>query len=160
MIVYHGSNIIVDKPNIEFSRKELDFSKGFYVTELYEQAEKWSKRKLNDDDIAYVSIYELDNNIFINEKVLKFDSYSKEWLDFISICRMGKDDTDYDVVVGGIANDKVFDTIELYFDKLISADEAIGRLKYEKVNNQICIRKQELIEKYLKFIKADTISGK
>ena len=72
MIVYHGSNIIVDKPNIEFSRKELDFSKGFYVTEIYEQAEKWSKRKSNEYDISYVSTYELDNNIFIKEKVLIF----------------------------------------------------------------------------------------
>ena len=117
MIVYHGSNIIVDKPNIEFSRKELDFSKGFYVTEIYEQAEKWSKRKSNEYDISYVSTYELDNNIFIKEKVLRFDSYSKEWIDFISKCRAAKDDTDYDVVVGGVANDKVFDTIERQFNK-------------------------------------------
>ena len=48
----------------------------------------------------------------------------------------------------------------LLSDNLISADDAIGRLKYEKVNNQICIRKQELINKYLRFIKADKISGK
>ena len=38
MIVYHGSNVIFEKPNLKHSRKELDFSKGFYLTEIYEQA--------------------------------------------------------------------------------------------------------------------------
>lgn len=31
----------------------------------------------------------------------------------------GKDATDYDLVVGGVANDKVFNTVELFFDGLI-----------------------------------------
>lgn len=33
-------------------------------------------------------------------------------------CRSGKDITDYDLVMGGVANDKVFNTVELYFDGL------------------------------------------
>ena len=53
----------------------------------------------------------------------------------------------------------MFDTIELYFDNLISADEAIGRLKHETVNSQICIRKQEAIDKYLKYVGADVVNG-
>ena len=39
-------------------------------------------------------------------KVLRFDSYSEEWLDFIVSCRRGEDTTDYDIVIGGVANDK------------------------------------------------------
>ena len=39
-------------------------------------------------------------------------------------CRSGKDSTDYDLVVGGVANDKVFNTLELFFDGLI--DKAIA----------------------------------
>lgn len=161
MIVYHGSNTIFEKPNLSHSRKELDFSKGFYLTEIYEQAKKWSERKKNIEKTAksYVLKFDLNDKIFSELKVLRFNSYSKEWLDFISICRSGKDNTDFDVVVGGIANDKVFDTIELYFDNLISADEAIGRLKYETVNSQICIRKQEAIDKYLKYLGADVVNG-
>lgn len=49
-------------------------------------------------------------------KVLKFDSYSEEWLEFILNCRREKDMTDYDLVVGGVANDRVFNTVELYFE--------------------------------------------
>ena len=46
-------------------------------------------------------------------------------------CRSGKDSTDYDLVVGGVANDKVFNTVELFFDGLIDKKEAINRLRYE-----------------------------
>ena len=71
-------------------------------------------------------------------EVLKFDSYSEEWLDFILNCRSGKDMTDYDLVLGGVANDKVFNTVELFFDGLIDKAEAINRLRYEKPNLQSC----------------------
>ena len=56
----------------------------------------------------------------------------------LSLC--GKDSTDYDLVVGGVANDKVFNTVELFFDGLIDKAEAINRLRYEKPNLQICFR--------------------
>ena len=68
------------------------------------------------------------------------NSDSEEWLDFILNCRSGKDSTDYDLVVGGVANDKVFNTVELFFDGLIDKTEAINRLRYEKPNLQICFR--------------------
>lgn len=125
MIVYHGSRIIVDKPDTKHSRKRVDFGSGFYVTPIKEQAE--------------------------GVRVLNFDSYSEEWLDFVFLCRRGEDTTDYDIVMGGVANDKVFDTVELYFQKLITKTEALGRLKYEKPNAQICIRSQKIIDHYLHF---------
>lgn len=52
---------------------------------------------------------------------------------------------------GGVANDKVFDTVELYFEGIISKKEAIGRLAYEKPNFQICLRTQNAIDEYLVF---------
>ena len=78
-------------------------------------------------------------------KVLKFDSYSEEWLDFILNCRSGKDMTDYDLVLGGVANDKVFNTVELFFDGLIDKAEAINRLRYENPNMQICFRTEKAL---------------
>jgi hypothetical protein len=76
---------------------------------------------------------------------MKFDRYSEEWLDFIMLCRNGQDKSDYDVVIGGVANDKVFNTIELFFDGLIDKTEAIKRLKYEKPNLQVCLRTEKAI---------------
>lgn len=83
--------------------------------------------------------------------ILKFESYSEEWLDFILKCRTGIDTTDYDMVIGGVANDKVFNTIELYFDNLIDKREAIRRLRYEKPNLQICFRTQNALDEYLHY---------
>ena len=79
-------------------------------------------------------------------KVLEFDSYSEELLDFILNCRSGRDTSDYDLVIGGVANDKVFNTVELFFDGLIDKKEAIKRLRYEKPNLQICFRTEKALE--------------
>ena len=73
------------------------------------------------------------------------NSDSEEWLDFILNCRSGKDSTDYDRVVGGAANDKVFNTVELFFDGLIDKTEAINRLRYEKPNLQISFRTEKAL---------------
>lgn len=59
--------------------------------------------------------------------------------------------SDYDIVSGGVANDKVFNTVELYLDGLIDKKESIKRLRYEKPNMQICFRNQATIDHYLKF---------
>ena len=64
-------------------------------------------------------------------------------MDFILNCRSGKDSTDYDLVVGGVVNNKVFNTGELFFDGLIDKIEAINRLRYEKPNLQICFRTEK-----------------
>ena len=57
----------------------------------------------------------------------------------------------YDVICGGIANDRVFNTIELYQDGLISRQEALGKLRYYRPNYQICITSQNLLDEYLIF---------
>ena len=47
-------------------------------------------------------------------------------VDFVLNFRSGKDTSNYDFVVGGVANDKVFNTVELFFDGLIDKREAIS----------------------------------
>lgn len=59
--------------------------------------------------------------------------------------RRGKDTSDYDLVIGGVANDKVFNTVELYFDNLIDKKEAIHHLRFEKPNLQYCFRTQKVL---------------
>ena len=136
MTLYHGSFLEIAKPDLVHSRPNVDFGRGFYVTPLYEQAAKWCGKFIRRGKDGIVSRYEYDESRESELKTLKFDSYSEEWLDFILDCRSGKDSTDYDLVVGGVANDKVFNTVELFFDKLIDKTEAINRLRYEK--RRIC----------------------
>ena len=63
----------------------------------------------------------------------------------------GNDATDYDIVIGGAANDKVFNTVEIYFDNLIDKKEVIRRLRYEKLNLQMCLRTQTVLDEYLHY---------
>ncbi|MCF0230603.1 MAG: DUF3990 domain-containing protein, partial [Parasporobacterium sp.] len=89
MLLYHGSNVEVKHPEIAKSRKKLDFGQGFYTTNIESQAVKWSERFKAQGDDAVVSIYELDDRAINECRLLKFDSYNSEWLDFIVSCREG-----------------------------------------------------------------------
>lgn len=86
---------------------------------------------------------------------LLFNNYGRDWLDFVVANRKGQELwKKYDLIEGGIANDRVFNTVELYAANLITAEEALQRLRYHKPNNQICIISQEIIERYLHYIES------
>lgn len=146
MTLYHGSYLEISKPDLKHSRDNVDFGRGFYTTPIYEQAVKWCGKFIRRGKEGVVSRYLFDEKNKHNLKMLQFDSYSEEWLDFVLNCRRGEDYTDYDIVIGGVANDKVFNTVELFFDGLIDKKEAIKRLRYEKPNLQICFRSEKALD--------------
>ncbi len=149
MILFHASKIIVENPDIYHSRRRVDFGKGFYTTPIYEQAFSLCQRYLKMGLEAYITTYTFDEVALEKCNVQKFETYSEQWLEFVLSCRKNLDKSDYDIVIGGVANDKVFDTVELFFSGLINKEEALKRLKYAKPNLQICFRNQSVIEKYL-----------
>lgn len=153
MKVYHSSNVSIERPDIYHSRDYLDFGKGFYLTSIHTQAVKYAQRFLRRQQKGFLNTYEL-NIDFSKWRVLEFTSYDKTWLDFVSKCRAGFDDTDYDIVIGGIANDKVIQTLDRYFEGELSEDETLGLLKYEKPNNQYCIRSQKVLDECLTYIES------
>lgn len=149
MILYHSSTVAVPVPDILHSRDYLDFGKGFYMTSIHEQAIKYAQRFIRRNRDAWLNSYEFECD-WAAWNVLRFDAYDKDWLQFIAKCRTGNDDTDYDIVIGGIANDKVIQTLDRYFNRELSENEALGILKYEKPNIQYCIRSQVMLDKCLK----------
>ncbi len=140
MIVYHGSCVAVERPDPIHSRPNVDFGRGFYTTPIYEQAKQWCGKFMRRGRDGIVSCYEFNESALPALKVQRFDAYSEEWLDFILNCRGGRDGTDFDLVIGGVANDRVFNTVELYFDGLIDKSEALNRLRYERPNLQMAFR--------------------
>lgn len=73
-------------------------------------------------------------------------------------CRRGGElQKQYDIVEGGVANDNVIDTVEDYENGIITAEQALGQLLYRKVNHQICILNQEIIDNYLVFNKSEVV---
>ena len=157
MIVYHGSYLEIELPDLAHSRSNVDFGPGFYTTPIYGQAENWCGRFKRRGKDAIISKYCYDEDKAEQLKILNFESYSEAWLDFIMNCRREQDNTDYDIVIGGVANDKVFNTVELYYDNLIDKKEAISRLRYEKPNLQICFRTQRAIDTCLHFEGSDKL---
>lgn len=150
--VYHGSVDIIKKPVCSFGRKNLDFGRGFYVTNIREQAESWaaSTQRFRDGK-ACVNVYTLNIKMcFSDFRTKVFDAYDREWLDFIVSCRNGYDAAaHFDLIEGGIANDRVIDTVNNYIGGLIPVEVALSKLSQQRPNNQICILNQELVDKYL-----------
>lgn len=153
--VYHEATNIVENPICAFGRNNLDFGQGFYVTDIREQAVKWAtltaqKRKAR----SILNCYLLDKDALMKEARYKvFKAYDAEWLEFIVASRKGENPSaNYDYIEGGIANDRVIDTVNLYISGLMSADVALARLAMHQPNNQICLLNQSLTDKYLEYV--------
>jgi hypothetical protein len=150
MKLYHGSITAIPSPDLSFSRDTTDFGKGFYTTAIQLQAEKWAARYKRRQGSGVVSMYEIDEGeLRKNVSILEFDTYSDEWLDFIVNCRLGKPSGNYDLIIGGIANDDVFNTMTVFLRGFIDKTEALKRLRYEKPNIQYCFKTQKVCDKYL-----------
>ncbi|GAA0708546.1 DUF3990 domain-containing protein [Paraclostridium ghonii] len=160
MKLYHGSYCEVKNPDISFSRDSLDFGKGFYLTDIKKQALDWIDRFIQRGKSGCLNSYTINlDEIKSKYRTKEFLSYDMGWLDFILDCRNGsKVYLEYDVIIGGIADDKVYNNIELYEYELITKEEALKRLKYHKPNNQICITNQEILDIYLEFNECEAIS--
>lgn len=160
MKVYHGSTEIVENPLVSVGRKNLDFGEGFYVTDLREQAASWALRPLNTGKTKYVNSYDFDLDAATDNgaRFRSFVNYDSDWLEFVVANRRDERLWKlYDIIIGGIANDRVFNTVELYSAGLITANEALQRLAYHKPNNQICILNQSVVDNYLKFIDSEKL---
>ncbi|MDE5975209.1 MAG: DUF3990 domain-containing protein [Muribaculaceae bacterium] len=151
MLVYHSSNQCFKSPDVCHSRDALDFGKGFYVTRLMEQAEKYAGRFLRTGKDAYLHIFEFTPHQDMRIKI--FDSYDEDWLDFVCNCRKGGEAyKQYDIIEGGVANDKVFQTVDLYIAGIYNKEQALQNLAYEMPNNQICFITQRAIDNCLRFV--------
>lgn len=152
--VFHGSDVAIPNPDVTIGRSNLDFGKGFYLTTYRKQAEEWAfKKSKSDVQEVFLNIYSFDEiKAKDNFRYLKFNSYNKEWLDFVAESRNGIDSwKNFDVVEGGVADDRVIDTVNLYMQSFISEAEALRRLSMFVPNNQICILSQEVVNTCLSF---------
>ena len=149
MILYHTSYTEIQHPDLQHSRPRLDFGVGFYLTPLRAQAERYAERFIRRGQKAIMNIYEFDECPEYTRKV--FSAYDGEWLDYITACRKGLPHEQFDIIEGGIADDQVFDTIDLYFTNVYTREQALGELREKKPNHQICITSKEVLDKYLHF---------
>lgn len=153
MILYHGSDVEVKNPKIIKSEKGRDFGCAFYLTPIKEQAERMAKRKqrMNKSDSAIISVFEFNEKDVSNIKYKMFKNPDLEWLDMIIECRTNPSfNHGYDIVEGKIADDSVGETILFVIDGVIKKEDALERLKFQKINSQIAFCSEDSL-KLLKY---------
>ncbi|MBQ8229578.1 MAG: DUF3990 domain-containing protein [Clostridia bacterium] len=156
MIVYHGSNMIVDKPKLIEQNRFLDFGYGFYTTTNKQQAENFAKKiVVRRGGTPTVNVYEIEDD-FAHEilNVKRFHAPNEEWLDFVSAHRNGTyEGEQFDLIIGAVANDDVYRTLQVYSTGLLTKEQALEALKIKKLFDQYVFATHEAIA-LLKFIKA------
>jgi hypothetical protein len=155
MIVYHGTTEVIEKPDVVHSKNYLDFGKGFYLTSYEEQSKKWAVRKgMRQKKTPIVNVYDMVED-WGDYSVLSFEKENEQWLEFVCACRKGENlNESYDVIVGSVADDDVFKTVDMYFRGLWDKKKVLEELRYYKMNNQICIVNQKTLEQLLTFQRA------
>jgi hypothetical protein len=159
MILFHGSNLEIDQIDLNFCRPYKDFGKGFYTTELEEQARNMAKRTIRIfGGKPCVMKFFVDDKEFENCNIPQkiFDAPTNEWALFI-INNRNRNFTDiaslhcnldskYGIVRGPVANDDIRLLFDLFEDKIITIEELTKRLEYKELTNQISFHTEDSIK--------------
>ena len=161
MTVYHGGFSEVSEPKILKLSHPTDFGSGFYVTTDYDQAKRWSliKKDRFHYERAIVSLFEMDNAIFrtndLKSKV--FHKADEEWLDFVLANRQDIHFSyDYDVVMGAVANDNVYASLNLYEEGFLGKKDLLEELMTWKYVDQICFHTEQALC-HLRFLRSTEV---
>ena len=153
MILYHGSCVEVRQPQIVESEKGRDFGPAFYLTPIREQAERWAKRKQKwtRGSAAIVSVFDWDEDK-TGLLYKKFGNPDLDWLETIISCRNNpRYRHGFDIVEGKIADDSVGETILFVMDGVIKKEDALERLRFQRINSQIAFCTESALE-HLRFM--------
>ena len=153
MIVYHGAITAVKHPDTEHSYRNLDFGKGFYVTTVKEQAERWARRKadLAGTDRGIISAYDMKDEC-PDLTVKAFGNDMDSWIDFVCACRDGETEYQkYDIITGKVANDKVYRVVDMYRRGIWDKERALEEMKVYETYDQIAFITQKAIDQCLTF---------
>ncbi len=149
MTVYHGSYTAVKTPEIIYGRNTKDFGPGFYCTILREQATRWARRY----DTPVLSTYTVRMSEQL--RILEFREMTEEWLDFIIACRHGKPH-EYDIVIGAMANDQIYNFISDYMEGVITREQFWVLAKFKYPTHQINFCSKAALQ-CLEFVSAEEV---
>ena len=141
MILYHGTNAIIDDIDLSQSRVGKDFGLGFYRTPDEQVAHRQAERKFEQFGEGEVIVYKyfVDDNALTAANTLRFDGYTFDWARFVLNNRKNRTRVqahDYDIVIGPIANDVVGYQIRRVEEGIISEEQFLEEIKYHTVTIQ------------------------
>ena len=146
MIVYHGSTSIIKTPDVNHSKRFLDFGQGFYVTSHRKQAERWARRKsLRNGNRPILNSFEMETCDLEKFSFLNLHDNLSAWLDFVCACRNGLTPyMDYDIISGN-------KTVDMFFRGLWDKEKTLSELRFSEPNDQYCFVSQEALTTILSF---------
>ncbi len=142
MKLYHGSNMEIERIDLQKSRPNKDSGQGFYLTADRAQALRMGEQKVRQNGgRPVVNVYEFDEKCLNDErlKVKTFDAYTEEWARFILANRDRRTQErvhEYDIVVGPIADDQVGLQLFRYMRHYIDLRTLIENLKFVRLTIQ------------------------
>ncbi len=148
-IIYHGGYCEIASPDILKGKHAKDFGDGFYCTVIREQAQRWAKRY----DTPMLNSYSYFHKDELSVK--EFKDMTEEWLSFIIDCRSGKEH-DYDIVIGAMANDQIYNYISDYMEGTLTKEQFWVLAKFKYPTHQIAFTSPASL-KCLEFIKSEVL---
>ncbi len=168
-IVYHGSYMEVQNPDLSKCKAGKDFGKGFYITTDRTQAIKFAKlvAERNNTACGILNQYILSD---IEElKIFEFENTDLSWLNCVVGNRrkqfkyLAEKWTNYDILSGKVADDDTSTVINAYLLGIYgeigsekAGTTAITNLEPENLKNQLCFKTNKALKK-LKFIKSEKV---
>ena len=161
MIVYHGSNTTVTEINLLKCRPYKDFGRGFYLTDIREQAEKMAQRMARlYGGTPFVSAFNFNETALCSYglRTLAFEHPCKDWALFVMNnrdkkfndigCALCNQDNKYDIVAGPVANDDIAFLFRTFTRGLIDIEALVRGLEYKELTSQYSFHTEESL-KYL-----------
>lgn len=152
-ILFHTGFQIIQDPDIRRGRQNADFGQGFYLSDNEAFSKRWAR--VNKDTPVYLNRYEMD----YEGLDIKHFARNQEWFDYIFNNRAGRPDDlkEYDIIIGPIANDTLYDTGGIITSGLINRKQAFQMLSVGPCYEQIVI-KTDRARQALRFADATEIS--
>lgn len=154
MKLYHVGFYLLADPDIFHGRKNADFGQGFYTSLEEEFSTKWAKKRTGQETI--LNYYDLKED---GLKIKRFNR-DKEWFGYIFNNRRGNEDSlkDYDVIIGPIANDTIYDTWGILTSGFVSEEKALKILCSGPCYTQVALKTSKVKEQ-LSFLGSKVIPG-
>ena len=150
MILYHGTNAIIENIDLSQSRVGKDFGLGFYLTPDEQVAHRQAERKYEQFGEGDMIVYQyfVDDDALTAANILRFDGYTLDWARFVLGNRKNRtriQANDYDIVIGPIADDVVGYQIRRVEEGIISEEQFLEEIKYHTVTIQYLFATQKAI---------------
>lgn len=140
LILYHGSDCTIEKPQWRKCSKYRDFGQCFYTTYTRKMASDWAKLKSPTNPIVNAYGIDFSEVESCNLRVKRFKA-DAEWAKFVYNNRYNKKfkRPNYDIIIGPLADKG----LKMHFDKIKtenkSFDEIAAEIEYDKYKSiQVC----------------------